>query len=317
MGSGCGISKLSDHKENEQLMLIIITGLSGAGKSLALRRLEDIGFYCADNISFRLLPTLVDQCKTASPPLLRVAVGIDSREAVFGVDWDAMLKMLGKLEVNLRIVFLDCSNSTLLRRYSETRRKHPMAQGTDIDAAIQRERALLQSLRDRAHAVIDTSELMPMQLTEQLEAAIELSFSDTFLLNFTSFGYKRGIPVGADIVLDMRFLPNPFYDVALRPLSGKDEPVRVYLFRQEGVTQFFDTLESLLKQMLPGFISQGKQQIEIAFGCTGGRHRSVLAAEEMAGRFSGSQYEVRCAHRDFQTEAQNIDMRFPGKEDSL
>lgn len=302
----------------DRLKLVIITGLSGAGKTLALRKLEDAGFYCADSLPFRLLPDFVEQCKAAEGGIPRAAVVIDSREAAFGTDWSGMMSGLDKLDVDLSIVFFDCGNEVLLRRYSETRRRHPLASGGDILTGIMRERALLQSLRERANAVIDTSATTPLEMGARLEEALRMPLGERMLVNVMSFGYKRGLPIDADIVLDMRFLPNPFYAPGLRQLSGQDAPVREFLFAEKDTAPFFRRAEKLLTLMLPGLHEQGKQHALIAFGCTGGRHRSVMAAEEMAGRLKAAlpkgRYEVCCIHRDFNTEAKDIQSRFSPEE---
>ncbi len=295
------------------LTLLIVTGLSGAGKSLALRRLEDLGYYCVDNLPTGLLPAFLEQCRNASPAVPRAALAIDSRESVFGIDWERMLTKLDESDVEYRILFLDCRDDVLQRRYGETRRRHPLAGGGDITRSISRERALLQALRERAHAVVDTSDLKPFDFYTRLEEALSLQPLAHLLLLFMSFGYKRGLPIDADMVLDMRFLPNPFYEPQLRPLSGQDEPVCAYLFQDQKARSFFDAAEQMLRQMLPGFAAQGKQRVMMAFGCTGGRHRSVWAAEEMARRFSGGEHTVRCFHRDLNAEADDIRARFQPK----
>ncbi|MDR1619492.1 MAG: RNase adapter RapZ [Clostridiales bacterium] len=298
------------------LALTIITGLSGAGKSLAVKRLEDAGFYCADNMPFRLLPAFVDQCAAANPRLNLTAVVIDCREAVFGANWDEMLHLLDRPSIRSRIIFLDCSNETLLRRYSETRRRHPLAGDGDVMTGIMRERALLAPMRERAHAVIDTSNTTPAQLWTKLEEALLLEPGTGVMIKFMSFGYKRGIPLEADMILDMRFLPNPFYEGALRPLSGLDAPVREYLFSREDLPVFFDRLETLLCGMMEGFMRQDKQNVVVAFGCTGGRHRSVLAADEMCARFIRKGYGARVVHRDCLSEKKDIQSRFHFQEDT-
>ena len=290
--------------------LLIVTGLSGAGKSLALRRLEDLGYYCVDNLPVSLLPGFLEQCRTASPAVSRAALAIDSRESVFGIDWERMITGLALPDVDYRILFLDCRDDVLQRRYSETRRRHPLASGGDISRGIARERALLQALRERAHAVIDTSDLKPFDFYARLEEVLSLQPLSHMMLLFMSFGYKRGMPIDADIVLDLRFLPNPFYDEGLRPLSGLDEPVRSFVFADARAVPFFDATERLLRLMLPGFAAQGKLRLMVAFGCTGGRHRSVAAAEEMARRFADGPHSVRCFHRDFTEEADDIRSRF-------
>ncbi len=295
------------------LTLLIVTGLSGAGKSLALKRLEDLGFYCVDNLPASLLPAFLDRCDGANPVITRAALAIDSRESAFGADWERMLQLLADSGADYRILFLDSRDDVLQRRYAETRRRHPHAAGGDIAAGIAHERAVLQPLKERAHAVIDTSELKPVEFYARLEEALALEAKDGMLLLFMSFGYKRGIPVDADFVLDMRFLPNPFYECALRPLSGLDAPVKDYVLQNEDTKRFLDRFEELLRGTLPGFAAQGKQRLMVAFGCTGGRHRSVAAAEEMASRFGGA-LAVKCFHRDIGTEAADIRTRFSAQE---
>ncbi len=290
------------------MSLLIVTGLSGAGKSMALRRLEDLGYFCVDNLPVGLLTGFLSQCRAAA--VSRAALAIDSRESIFGIDWERMLSELSASGIEYRILFLDCRDEVLQRRYAETRRRHPLASGGDISRGIARERDMLQSLREFAHAVIDTSDLKPFDFYARLEDSLTLQPLAQMTLLFMSFGYKRGIPIDADIILDMRFLPNPFYEQALRPLSGLDEPVRSYVCSDARAVPFFDAAEQLLRQMIPGFVAQGKQRLMVAFGCTGGRHRSVAAAEEMARRFSQGPYNVRCFHRDLYAEAEDIRARF-------
>lgn len=300
---------------DNELSLLVITGLSGAGKTLVLRKLEDMGYYCADNLPSKLLPDFVEQCKSALPMIALAAVVIDSREAAFGVDWDKTLTMLKALDVKYKIIFLECNTDILLRRYSETRRKHPLVIDGDISGAIMRERMLLQGLREHAHAVIDTSNTTPMELNKKLDDVLEINPAGGIVLLFVSFGFKRGLPIDTDMVFDMRFLPNPFYDPELRGFSGADEPVKTYLEEQDDILPFFNTVENILNLTLPGFIKQGKQRVMVAFGCTGGRHRSVYAAEEMFKRFEGGPYNVKCVHRDYRDEGKGIEERF-GPEDT-
>ncbi len=293
------------------MQLLIVTGMSGAGKSLALRRLEDLGYYCVDNLPSSLLDGFLTLCTQAAPPIARAAISIDSRESALGGNWERALKSVSRQDVSIRIVFLDCRDAVLSRRYSETRRRHPLSSKGDVPEAILRERALLQGLRDAAHSVIDTSDLKPLDLYRMLEEVLGIDPLKHMTLLFMSFGFKRGVPIDADMVFDMRFLPNPFYEPGLRPLSGLDAPVREFVFRQAGCMPFFDETEALLSRMLPGFAAQGRSRVMVAFGCTGGRHRSVAAAEEMASRFSKSGvYNVRCFHRDFHREAADLSERF-------
>ena len=201
------------------MRVLVVTGMSGAGKSQALKRLEDMGYFCVDNLPCEMLGGFALLCKRANPPVEKVAVVIDSRESIFGNDVVAALDKLAALEVSYQIIFLECRDEVLERRYNETRRPHPL--GGDIRKAIQAERELLSTLRDRADHIIDTSRLRPLELRQALEQA--LSQKDTgFALEIVSFGYKRGVPFEADVVLDMRFSPNPFYEPELRTLSGRD-----------------------------------------------------------------------------------------------
>lgn len=288
--------------------LLIVSGLSGAGKSLVLSFLEDNGFYCVDNLPSMLLHGLVEQLALASPPILRAAVAIDSRESAFGPDNLHILERLSTLGTPYEILFLECGEGALEQRFRETRRRHPLAKDGELHAGILRERELLAPLKERAHIVIDTSTFTPLMLYKQLDACLALEKDARMTLLFTSFGFKRGLPMDADLVLDMRFLKNPFYIEALRPLSGLDAPVRAYL--EEDAAPFFDAVEHMLLCALPGYAQQNKQRVMVAFGCTGGRHRSVMAAAEMAGRFMGAPYVVRCSHRDLQIEAAHIQTRF-------
>lgn len=284
------------------MRVMVITGMSGAGKSQALKRLEDMGYFCVDNLPCEMLGGFALLCKRANPPVEKVAVVIDSRESIFGNDVVAALDKLAALEVSYQIIFLECRDEVLERRYNETRRPHPL--GGDIRKAIQAERELLSTLRDRADHIIDTSQLRPLELRQALEQA--LSQKDTgFALEIVSFGYKRGVPFEADVVLDMRFSPNPFYEPELRTLSGRDAAVQAFVLADENVTALLDQVEHTLERLIPRFIEQEKRRLMVAFGCTGGRHRSVCCAEALYHRMK-DRYQVSLAHRDIATEAVSI-----------
>lgn len=284
------------------MRVLVVTGMSGAGKSQALKRLEDMGYFCVDNLPCEMLGGFALLCKRANPPVEKVAVVIDSRESIFGNDVVAALDKLAALEVSYQIIFLECRDEVLERRYNETRRPHPL--GGDIRKAIQAERELLSTLRDRADHIIDTSQLRPMELRQALEQA--LSQKDTgFALEIVSFGYKRGVPFEADVVLDMRFSPNPFYEPELRTLSGRDAAVQAFVLADENVTALLDQVEHTLERLIPRFIEQEKRRLMVAFGCTGGRHRSVCCAEALYQRMK-DRYQVSLAHRDIATEAASI-----------
>lgn len=284
------------------MRVLVVTGMSGAGKSQALKRLEDMGYFCVDNLPCEMLGGFALLCKRANPPVEKVAVVIDSRESIFGNDVVAALDKLAALEVSYQIIFLECRDEVLERRYNETRRPHPL--GGDIRKAIQAERELLSTLRDRADHIIDTSRLRPLELRQALEQA--LAQKDTgFALEIVSFGYKRGVPFEADVVLDMRFSPNPFYEPELRALSGRDEAVQRFVLADENVTALLDQVEHTLERLIPRFIEQDKRRLMVAFGCTGGRHRSVCCAEALYQRMK-DRYQVSLAHRDIATEAAAI-----------
>ena len=284
------------------MRVMVVTGMSGAGKSQALKRLEDMGYFCVDNLPCEMLGGFALLCKRANPPVEKVAVVIDSRESIFGNDVVAALDKLAALEVSYRIIFLECRDEVLERRYNETRRPHPL--GGDIRKAIQAERELLSTLRDRADHIIDTSRLRPLELRQALEQA--LSQKDTgFALEIVSLGYKRGVPFEADVVLDMRFSPNPFYEPELRALSGRDAAVQAFVLADENVTALLDQVEHTLERLIPRFIEQEKRRLMVAFGCTGGRHRSVCCAEALYQRMK-DRYQVSLAHRDIATEAASI-----------
>lgn len=284
------------------MRVLVVTGMSGAGKSQALKRLEDMGYFCVDNLPCEMLGGFALLCKRANPPVEKVAVVIDSRESIFGNDVVAALDKLAALEVSYQIIFLECRDEVLERRYNETRRPHPL--GGDIRKAIQAERELLSTLRDRADHIIDTSRLRPLELRQALEQA--LSQKDTgFALEIVSFGYKRGVPFEADVVLDMRFSPNPFYEPELRALSGRDAAVQAFVLADENVTALLDQVEHTLERLIPRFIEQEKRRLMVAFGCTGGRHRSVCCAEALYQRMK-DRYQVSLAHRDIATEAASI-----------
>ena len=231
---------------------------------------------------------------------------IDSREQVFRSDAEKVLRTLDRLPVQYRILFLECRDEVLERRYNETRRRHPLSR--DVRDGIRAERDMLGVFRDRADIIIDTTNLKPLELAARLGTLFSDGSMDAFRLTFESFGYKRGVPFEADMVFDMRFLPNPFYEPALRPLSGVDAAVRDYIFQDSAFTQFLDQTQSMLQMLIPGFCNQGKRRLLVAFGCTGGRHRSVCAAEQMAKRMRG-EFDVKLVHRDTTVEAGDISER--------
>jgi UPF0042 nucleotide-binding protein len=281
--------------------IVLITGMSGSGKSVALHALEDAGYYCVDNLPPELLLPFVtlEQHHQAS----RVAIAMDVRSATSLPQVPALLATLRQQGIVIKPLFLDASTDTLVRRYSETRRKHPLSQAlsesTDLNRAlveaIELERELLAALREQAH-VIDTSLIRPSQLQGYIKEVIRLPGSQLTLV-FESFAYKRGIPVDADYVFDVRMLPNPHYEPELRPLTGKDEPVAAFLRAQPEASRMLEHIEAFLDHWLDAMSLNHRSYVTVAIGCTGGQHRSVYLVEELARRFAARWNTLR-RHRE-------------------
>lgn len=289
------------------MYILLVTGMSGAGKSNALRALEDMGFLCVDNLPGGLLRSFVDLCRNTEPHIERVALVIDSRTSVFRLSIDKIMNSLDELSEPHEILFLDCSNEVLQRRYSETRRRHPMHD--DASAGILIERELLAPLKERANYMIDTTELSPRQFQRLVEETLGSQTVPRFRLVISSFGYKRGVPLNADMVFDMRFTANPYYESSLRSLSGKDKPVRDYVMRDPLVIKQLDSITDMLRLLIPAYESEGKRRLMLAFGCTGGRHRSVAMAEALYERLK-DEFDTALEHRDLLIEADEIAERY-------
>ncbi|HEY4371249.1 MAG TPA: RNase adapter RapZ [Burkholderiales bacterium] len=279
------------------MQLILVTGLSGSGKSVALRALEDSGYYCVDNLPAAMLPELVATLTESGQE--RLAVSIDARTAAAGrglADLPQYLAGMQRFGIDLRMLFLDAKTDTLIKRYSETRRRHPLDDGTaTVPEYIARERELLEDLHSLAHR-IDTSDLRPSTLRDWLLDFLETERSSLTVV-FTSFGFKLGIPLDADLVFDVRPLPNPYYDAQLRPLSGLDAPVIAYLDAIPAAQDMLADIGNLAEKWLPAYARDSRHYLTIAIGCTGGQHRSVYFAEQLAARFRES-VDVLVRHRE-------------------
>jgi UPF0042 nucleotide-binding protein len=275
--------------------IVLITGLSGAGRSAAAAVLEDLGWYVVDNLPTSLLPTIVE---LASKP----GGGIERLALVSGRQHGDVLWHVGSMRSqghHVTVVFLETSTSELVRRYDATRRKHPLADEAEgLLESIELERRLLEPVRAAADLTIDTTELNVHQLKDRLLAAFENSGESRLQVAIESFGFKHGLPLDADIVMDVRFLPNPHWDEQLRPLTGRDEAVRRYVLESLGAGEFVDRFDALLADLLPSYEAEGRSYLTVAIGCTGGRHRSVAIAEELARRFAERGVAVRTSHRD-------------------
>ncbi|MCL2049267.1 MAG: RNase adapter RapZ [Defluviitaleaceae bacterium] len=279
------------------MRFIIVTGMSGAGKTTALKIFEDAGFHVADNIPAPLLGEFAKFCLSHRPRITKVAFGIDIREENHNFSY--WLEALDKLDVDCSILFLDSANDVLLNRYKETRHIHPFDKNGMISVGITKERALLEDIRERASLILDTSGLLPRQLKiKLLDVFGEKESSGKLLINILSFGFKHGIPEESDLVFDVRFLPNPFYNPDLKPLSGLDPKVRDYVMGHDVSVRFMESLYAMLNFLIPHYISEGKNQLIVSIGCTGGRHRSVTLAEKLLKDLQTNENIVAVHHRD-------------------
>ena len=289
--------------------LLLVTGMSGAGKSHVLDTLEDMGWDVVDNLPADLLQPFVngeDQCRTAS-----AAIAMDSRSR--GFDPQRLPDVIRSVEgVEPEILYLDCSGTELMRRYDETRRRHPLAPDRPAEDGIARERQLTMPLRNAADSVLDTTDLSPAELRDELQRRYG-GDSDQPVLTIASFAFARGISRTADLVFDLRFLPNPHWVEDLRPLTGQDQPVRDYLAREPSWGETMQRIESLLIDWIPRYWAAGKSYVTVAFGCTGGRHRSVAAAVEMAERLRSAGFAPNVRHRDLASPPSDTIERHPGR----
>ena len=279
---------------------LIVTGLSGAGKSRAMDALEDIGFYCADNIPPKLIATFYELSRQAKGTLSRVAVVTDIRG---GDMFSSLLQTLDRMKEEkkeYRLLFLDANDFTLVNRFKETRRKHPLADNClgSLEQAVKLERDVLRPVKERADYVIDTSLLSPAQLKERISGLFLGDASDALRIHCVSFGFKYGIPAEADLVMDVRCLPNPYYVEELKNLTGLDEPVRSYVMKWDQTKGFVRRFFDLVDFMIPLYCDEGKSQLVIAIGCTGGHHRSVTLAELLYNHLLQKDLRVSVNHRD-------------------
>ena len=277
--------------------VVIVTGLSGSGKSTAIRVLEDLGFYCIDNLPVVLTPKFIELCQNSEEDIPRVALGIDLRERAFLGDYPAVLEDIRRAGHRVEILYLDAADDVLVRRFSETRRPHPLAEGANVAAGIARERQGLAGLKGLADRIIDTSAFTVHQLRDELRRL--LAGGETAMrVVLLSFGYKYGLPTDTDIVLDVRFLPNPFFVEELRMLDGTDAAVARYVLERTETQEFLALTTALLYFSLPLYVREGKRYLTVGLGCTGGRHRSVALVGELERRLAGHGYPVRVQHRD-------------------
>lgn len=281
--------------------VVIVTGVSGAGKSQAIKCLEDIGFFCIDNLPTTLIPTFVRLCTQSEHAIERVGLVIDVREGEFLMPLFDILKMLRTEGHTVKIVFLDAYDEVLVRRFSESRRPHPLAAGKSALVGITAERKMLARLRDDADLIIDTSALTIHDLKRFLSQAFVIERPIAKIgLSLVSFGYKHGLPFDADIVFDTRFLPSPHFIDDLRPLTGLDSQIGEFLMRTSVTKPYLERLVDLLDFVVPLCEEEGRAYLTIALGCTGGHHRSVFFVEQLAGHFRETGYQINVRHRDIE-----------------
>ncbi|MGH4119383.1 RNase adapter RapZ [Clostridium sp.] len=282
------------------MRFLILTGLSGAGKTQTIRNLEDLGFFCVDNLPPTVIPKFAEACYQTNGNIDKIALVIDIRGGKFFDDLFESLTFLKNEGYKYEILFLEASDEALIKRYKETRRKHPLAPEGRVLNGIASERKKLKDVRERADHIIDTTKLSARQLTEKINNLYgeEGQIETNIIITVLSFGFKYGIPVDSDLVFDVRFLPNPYYIPELKQYSGNDKPVRDYVLDFEGTKTFIDKLQDMLIYLIPNYKKEGKRQLIVSIGCTGGRHRSVAIANKIYAILEHSGYKVNIDHRD-------------------
>lgn len=279
--------------------LVILTGLSGSGKSTVLRAFEDMGFYCVDNLPVELIPIFAELHAAGEGDFARASLLVDAREGSHLEKLPALLKHLKK-DHPITLVYIEASEDALLRRYSETRRPHPLGKNSPVRESLARERALMEPIRDLADVVIDSSKFNVHELRQFITERFKNPDNRPMLLSLVSFGYKYGIPTDADLVFDVRFLPNPHFVPELREFTGQDKEVQRYVNSFPQTKEFLRRLEGMLTYLIPHYIQEGKSYLTIAIGCTGGKHRSVMLGERIAKDLKKKGFATKVVHRDIQ-----------------
>lgn len=283
---------MNNHKNDN---FIVVTGLSGSGKTVVSRFLEDMGYYCVDNLPAKLIPELVDLWLKKKVEIDRMALVVDIREPNFLTDFPEVLK---RLKVKPKLIFLEASDEALVKRFSESRRPHPLAKKKSILEGVRLERKKLAKIKNMADEVIDTTGLTISQLKELVARRVLKEKQRRLQVNVVSFGYKHGIPLDSDLVFDTRFLPNPFYVDELRGLDGKSKKVREFVLNSEETVEYLNNLFKFVDSLIPSFIKEGKSTLTISIGCTGGKHRSVVIAESLKNHLRQKKLNVKIIHRD-------------------
>ncbi|XCP84925.1 RNase adapter RapZ [Roseburia hominis] len=288
------------------MRFVIVTGMSGAGKSTTLKMMEDIGYFCVDNLPIPLVPKLTELMLVPGGEITKIALGLDIRNGQSLNEMEHILKEMDEGGIAYEILFLDASDESLVKRYKETRRNHPLAGGGRVELGIAKERQKIEFLKQHAEYILDTSRM----LTRELKAELNKIFMENkeyknLYINVLSFGFKYGIPNDADLVFDVRFLPNPYYIEELRPLSGNDKEVQDYVMGNETAVKFLEKLVEMVEFLIPNYVAEGKHQLVIAIGCTGGKHRSVTLANALFEKLEEREasYGLKKEHRDIEKDA--------------
>lgn len=286
------------------MRFVIVTGMSGAGKSTTLKTLEDMGYFCVDNLPIQLIMHFAEIAYNTENDIDNVAIGVDIRSGVYLEQLSECLAALKDSHCDYEVLFLDSNDDVLIKRYKETRRNHPLARNGRVEDGIKTERARIAFLRKEADYIIDTTSLLTRELKAELDKIfVENVEYSNFIVNVVSFGFKYGIPRDADLVFDVRFLPNPYYDLELRPLTGNDEAIRNFVMQYDEAESFLDKIIDLLEFLIPNYIKEGKNGLVIAIGCTGGKHRSVTLANSVFAELQALPYSVKIDHRDIEKDA--------------
>jgi UPF0042 nucleotide-binding protein len=291
------LTRVKNHPRQGAAHLVVITGMSGSGKASALKAFEDLGYYCVDNLPVGLIPGFADLVKQ-SAEIERAALVADIREGEQLRKLPAIIRSLKK-QLNTTVIFLEAAEDSLLRRFSETRRPHPLGKDSTVKNALSKERRMLQPIRAQADLVVDTSKFTVHELRSHITSKFTSGSTDKdILISVVSFGYKSGVPNDADLVFDVRFLPNPHFVAKFRPLTGRHPQVAKYIRSFPQTQEFIARISDLLVYLIPHYVREGKSYLTIAFGCTGGQHRSVMIAEDVKKRLAKPGYRVKVIHRD-------------------
>ncbi|HMI52949.1 MAG TPA: RNase adapter RapZ [Candidatus Saccharimonadales bacterium] len=290
---------MKSNPRHDSRQLVILTGLSGSGKSTVLRAFEDLGYYCVDNLPVELIPIFAELHAAGQGDFVRAALLVDAREGLQLEKLPPLLKLLKK-DHPISLVFIEANDDALLRRYSETRRPHPLGKNFSVRESLSHERALMEPIRKLADVVIDTTQFNVHELRNFITSRFQNPDKSPMLVSVVSFGYRYGVPTDADLVFDVRFLPNPHFVPRLRPFTGKDPKVRRYIRSFPQTNEFLRRMEGLLVYLIPHYIREGKSYLTIAFGCTGGKHRSVMMSESIQKSLEKRGYSTKVVHRDIE-----------------